>query len=585
MSARTRKPESNMPKTAPPLELQTIVQQCRRHVIYAALFSAGISLLYFTPILYMLQVYDRIIPTRGIETLLYITVLAAFALLVMAGLEAARQRIMARMAVRIERLLASAVILRIFAERSRGASAPGGRTLDALRAAIASPGAIAVFDTPWAPLFLLAVFLIHPILGVFVLGGAIVLIVYTIFSQSRVVRAQTHADEVSGRVNTLTDISAPLAGVSRALGFEGALAARHVEERWQAAKRSFEANSGAAAMSSVSRFLRMALQSGVLGLGAWLAIERQIAPSAIFAASILGARCLQPIDQLIGNWRTLVQGWAAYRRLETLLRVPSRETHATLLPRPLGLLSASKLVVAAPDGRSMIIKGVDLRLAPGEIVGLIGPSGAGKSTLAQTLVGALPVQAGEVRIDGADLRQWNPDVLGKFIGYVPQGTALFEGSVADNISRFARWNGADAEMISHNAVAAARAAGAHDMILHLPGGYDTMIGPNGRGLSGGQAQRIALARALYGDPPILVLDEPNAYLDGDGEKALIDAVTAARDRNASVLLIVQRSGFIKHCNRVVVLINGKIAFEGPPDEALARTGGRPPPISIVRKGG
>lgn len=562
--------------------LSKALRACRKHLIGVAWFSALVNVLYFTPVIYMMQVYERAIPTRGYETLFYLTLIAVVAFLVMGVFETLRQRVVARIGLRLDRWLAEATALREFAARNQGKHVAGGRSLDVFRNAITGPGVIAAFDAPWAPLFIGVVFIIHASIGWFVLVGALVLIGVSVIAQSRMFRDQIAADEAAAKANGRLEAAAQAAGATRALGMWSALATRQAEDRERSARLAFETNMRNAGLSALSKGIRLALQSGVIGLGAYLAIDRQISPAAVFAASILGARALQPIDGLIASWRSIVQGLAAYRKLGELFSLADPNQRGTPLPPPEASLEVEQLVVQAPNDRGVVIKNVSFKIRPGEIVALIGPSGAGKSTLAQAIVGAMRAESGVVRIDGADASQWPSDELGRQVGYLPQDNALIEGTIADNISRFRRWNNETMEALGPRLLEAAKATGAHDLILRLSDGYDTVIGQNGRGLSGGQAQRIALARAFFDQPPILVLDEPNAHLDTDGERALTRALSLHRERNGSALVIAQRTAILSVCDRVILMVDGKIAADGTLDQILEFTGLRPSGVETAK---
>lgn len=527
----------------------------------------------------MMQVYDRVIPTRGVLTLVFVSAIGLFALLCLAILDGLRQQILSRMAARLDRLLSEPVVLAQFAGRAAGPVSAGVRQLDTFRVAITGPGALALLDAPWAPLFLVTVFVIHPVLGGFVALGAGLLLFATALSQVRLRAQLTAADRAAALAAARTEASAGLAGPSRALGMQEALAAKHARERSEASLRAFGANSAASSVSSFTKFLRMFLQSGVLGVGALLAIQGAITPGAVFAASILAARCLQPVEQLVGSWRSLLQGWAAFGQLRGSLSEAESTAQRTPLPPPSGKLEAENLTVIASDGRTVLIRGVSFRVATGEVVALLGPSGAGKSTMAQALVGAIPVQNGVVRVDGADIRHWEPEQLGRHLGYLPQEVGLFEGSISDNISRFRHWKGESWDSLGPRVVAAAQEAGAHDMILRLPGGYDTQLGPGGRGVSGGQAQRIALARALFDDPALLVLDEPNAFLDAEGEQALLRTLESVRQRGGSAIVIAQRVGVLSACDRIIVMREGRVEADGPRDQVLAALARNQSPVA------
>lgn len=560
-----------MPKTGStlPKALRDAFRACRYHFALAAGFSAGVNILYFAPPLYMMQVYDRVIPTAGEMTLVFVSIIALLALMTLAALDALRQSILARMAARLDRLLSTPVVLAQFAGRHVSALAPGVRQLDMFRAAMTGPGALAVLDAPWTPLFLIVVFVIHPWLGVFVLAGAVLLVAITALSQIRLRSDLIAADSAAAVASARTEASAALAGAGRALGMQRALAVKHTGERGDASRKAFSATVGAGAVGSLTKFLRLVLQSGVLGLGAYLAIEGQISAGAVFAASILAARTLQPIEQLVGGWRSLIQGLAAYESLRRALASAENEGPRTPLPAPAGVIEVQQLIIAVGDGRAPpVVKGVSFRVGPGEVAAIVGPSGAGKSTLGQAIVGAIAAQAGVVRIDGGDIRHWDPELLGPHIGYLPQEVGLFEGTIADNISRFRRWRGEAPEELGARIVTAAKAAGAHELIQRLPLGYDTPLGPGGRGVSGGQAQRIALARAMFDEPAILVLDEPNAFLDSEGEQALLRSLEAVKARGGSAIVIAQRVGVLAACDRMIVMRDGRIELDGPRDQVL-----------------
>jgi ATP-binding cassette subfamily C protein len=552
--------------------LDAALAKCRSHIVFIGLFSAGINLLYFTPVIYMLQLYDRVIPTRSVATLVYLSLLGAIALLVMAALDTARQRLFARMATRLERLLADSVIRESLADRADGSARSSPRDLDHLRNALTGPGMLALVDLPWLPLFLLAVLLIHPALALLVLIGSMVLVAFTLYTQRRMVADQTVADEMGQFAQARMEFSSVHAGTLKALGMQEAMGNALSSDRWVAAQLSMRANIRGASLASFARFLRMFLQSAVLGFGGYLSILGEISVSAVFAGSILGARTLQPLDQLIGSWKALSQGRGAFRRLKVLLgRSQQGQDHATTKPL-VPLVATANLVVSLDETAPPIVKGVDLHVSPGQIVGIIGPSGAGKSTLLKTLAGVLQSSDGEISISGRTLAEWPSELLGRQLGYLAQDVALFQGTVFDNISRFARYRHEPVASVAEETVIAAMMVGAHHFIEQLPGGYQYQLGVNGQGLSGGQSQRVALARAFYGQPRLLLLDEPNANLDHDGERALMHALDLMRQRGNSAVVVAQRTSILEVCDRVILMMAGGIVIDSTLDEVVRMTG-------------
>jgi PrtD family type I secretion system ABC transporter len=356
----------------------------------------------------------------------------------------------------------------------------------------------------------------------------------------------------------------------------GALRERQLADRRSGLDLSAKAQFTGGGYSAATKFTRMFLQSAALGLGAWLAVDKQISAGAIIAASVLMSRALQPIEQLVGSWAVVGQARGALNNLIKLFP-PTRglDVSGTQLPAPTGALALEQVAVRAPGEGPVLLRGVSLRLTPGEILGVIGPSGAGKTTLARVAAGAISPDAGTVRLDGANLADWDGDRLGRYIGYVPQDSGLLAGSIRDNISRFAVWaprdkESADPAIVDADVVAAAQAAGVHELILRLPKGYDTTLGAGGRGLSAGQAQRVALARALYGEPTLLILDEPNSALDADGEAALNNAILAAKARGAAILIVAHRTGILNIADRLLVLRDGQVDMLGPRTEVVAK---------------
>lgn len=557
-----------------PAPLKEALRACRRHLAFAFGFSALVNLLYLAPTLYMMQVYDRVIPTGGILTLVFVTVVIVFALATLAALDYIRSRLLVRAGLRLDRLLAGQVLTRLTAQLKAG---PGSlrvsqamREFDSFRQVMTGPGALALFDAPWTPIYLIFTFLLHPLLGVLTLAGGIALLLLAIANERSNKQRLQQAGEAAAAAYVAQEAVSANAETVRALGMRRALVARQLIERHRATELQAEAQFVGGRYQGAIKFLRLVLQSLALGLGAYLAVERQISAGAVIAASVLLSRALQPIEQVVGAWSGIVSARHAFTTLVELFDRYPEEPERTLLPPPKGLVQVEGVTNRMPGGDAYVLRNVTFAVQPGETVGVVGPSGAGKTTLARVLAGALAPDYGVVRLDSADLRDWDAERLGRHVGYLPQDSGLFAGSVRDNISRFERWNGGDAEEIDPRVIAAAEMAGAHELILRLPEGYDTVLGAGGRGLSAGQAQRIALARALYRDPAVLVLDEPNSHLDADGEAALLRALKGLKERGATVVIIAHRTGVLATADKLAVMRDGSIEMFGPREEVVAR---------------
>lgn len=543
-----------------------VLKACRSHFVATAVFSALLNLLYLTPTLFMLQVYDRVVPTGGLLTLFYLTIAVTLALATLAGLDMIRARLMTLAGLRLDRLLAPVILRRLIV--TRAASAQGMRDFDLLRQALSAPTALAVLDAPWIPIYLIIAFALHPAIGGMALAGAVVLLFLAVLNE-RATRVSSKASlEAQAAAYAAQDAAARNAEVVRSLGMERAMEARQLDQRAAGLDMAARTQMAGGAYSAAIKFARLTLQSLALALGAWLAVERQISAGAIIASSVLISRALQPVEQIVGAWGLVSQARNSFSNIISLLDVSGDRPAGTALPVPDGDVRLEQIVVRGREGQ-LLLRGVSLRLVPGEILGVLGPSGAGKTTLARVAAAALTPDAGTARIDQANYADWEPDRLGRFIGYLPQDPSLMAGSVRDNISRFAGWTGDDAALIDAETVNAAKAAGAHELILRLPHGYDTELGVGGRGLSAGQSQRIALARALYGAPTVLVLDEPNSALDADGETALANALVDARRRGCAIMIIAHRSGILGVADRLAVLRDGQIERMGARDKVIA----------------
>jgi len=552
--------------------LVAAVRACKAHFVWAASFSAFLNLLYLGPTLYMLQVYDRVVPSRGGMTLLFLTVVLAFALGTLSALDAVRSRLFVRASMRLDRQLAGAILDATLARPREGGDVmtrQAMRDFDTLRQTLTGGALLSLFDAPWIPIYLLVCFLLNPLLGIVVLVGGALLLLITWRNEKATKGRLQRATEAANYAYVSQEQSAGGADVVRALGMRRAMVARHLAERSTAARLQAEASFATGGYMAVTRFVRLFLQSLALGVGAWLAIEGKLSAGSIFAASFLVARALAPLEAMLGAWKTLGQARVSWRSLHTLLQRPF-STVSTILPQPEGSLEVERLVVMKPRGEGAILQGVAFRLSPGEVVAVIGPSGAGKSTLLRTIAGAGGAYSGAIRFDGAEMGDYDLERLAQRIGYLPQETGLFSGTVKENIARFATSLGEDMAVVDEKVIAAAKTCGVHDMILRLQDGYDTMLSLGGRGLSAGQAQGVALARALYGAPKLLLLDEPNAHLDSEGEIRLLETLRQQKAQGVSALIVAHRTGILAAVDRLMVMRDGRIELYGPRDEVLAR---------------
>ena len=515
--------------------------------------------------LYMMQVYDRVLTTGSVDTLLALTAMVAASLVVFGLLEALRGRVLARAGAWLDRELGSPVLAGAVAAALRaggGVSAQGLRDLAAVRGYLGGPGVMPLFDAPWAPVFLGIVFLVHPVLGWIGLGGALALFGCAVLNDVATRKKLTEANGAAAGALNAADAAIRNADAIAAMGMLPALARRWREAGARGLRLQTSASDASGSISALAKVLRFGLQVAMLGVGAWLVLGHEMSPGGMIAAAVILARGLAPVEQLITAWRALVGARTAWRRLRELMEHAPDHEGGTALPRPAGRVEAEKVGYLPPGVREPVLRQVSLRLDPGETLGIVGPSGAGKTTLVRLLVGSLAPTAGHVRLDGADLTAWPDADRGRYVGYLPQTVELFAGTVRDNIARLG-------ETEDEAVVAAAERAGAHEVILGLPGGYDTPIGEGGVPISGGQRQRIALARAVFGEPPLLVLDEPNAHLDAEGEQALVEAVVGMGEQGVTVVLIAQRPGVMAQVDKILVLQAGSVTAFGPREEVLA----------------
>ena len=552
----------------PPL-LANAARECRPHVAAAALFSLCINVLYLASPIYMLQVYDRVVPTGGVATLGFITLALAIALLTLSSLDAIRLRLLVRASIKLDTVVTPRLMRQAVGSAAGGAQAI--RDFDTVRTTVASPAAAALLDVPWLPLFILVSFLLNFWIGMLAVVSAAAMLVLAWFNQHTTRPAMDSATSTLASAHNWTQAAAMQGDAVRALGMGSRVAKLGLARRSSAVAKLATAQFTGSRFTAAGRFLRLFVQSAALGLGALLAIEGKLSSGSIIASSIVVGRALQPVDSLIAGWSSLMASRSALSRLcKAVESEPVEEEVRTRLPDPEGRLSLNQVGARAPDGRPILF-GVSLEVTPGEVLAVIGPSGSGKTTLARILVGAIEPTVGEVRIDSARLSEWDSDDLGRHVGYMPQQPSLLEGSIRDNICRFAE--SVDRESIDAQVVSAAKLAGVHDMILHLPNGYETVLGPMGAGLSAGQGQRIALARALYGSPSLLVLDEPNSWLDSDGDVALAKAVKAMRAQKAAIVIAAHRKTVLEYCDRILVLDSGRPRLLGDTAKVVAQLAG------------
>jgi ATP-binding cassette subfamily C protein len=536
--------------------------------VFLVAMSGIINILALTGSFYMLQVYDRALPSGSLPTLVGLSTLAIGLYVFQGVFDVLRQQILVRIGAQLDRRIAP-LAQRVSIDMPRfgfstAEAMERSRDVDTVRGFLGSPGLVALFDLPWTPVFLVFVYMLHPYLGGLTIAGAVLLTFITIVTELLTRRWTGATQQAVVARNAIADSNARNADVLKAMGFAERAVDRYRRannEHLELQTRTTDINGTFAA---ISRVLRMILQSAVLGLGAYLVIGGELSAGSIIAASITSARALAPIDQTVGNWKGIAVARRAFGRLSETLVALSGVDRPMPLPMPQTSLRVGSVTVAAPGSGRVLLSDVNFELQAGQTLGVIGPSGGGKTTLSRALTGIWPILRGGIRLDGADLSQWDEDSLGRIIGYLPQEVCLMDATVEENISRLSQ--DADPSLV----VAAARAAGVHEMILRLPEGYRTELGPFGTALSGGQRQRIALARALYGNPFLLVLDEPNSNLDGEGEAALAAAIQGVRARGGIAIVIAHRPSVLAAVDTIAVIQDGKLTAFGPKEAILGK---------------
>ena len=550
-----------------PTALDSAMRTARPAFAFAIMLSFFINILVLVAPVYMMQIYDRVIMSRNMTTLLMLTLVAGALLIAYALLEASRSRTLVRSGTLFDAEASDQVfdsVQRTSLTNQNSGSAQGLRDLDRVREFLTGNGLIALCDAPWVPIFILGCFILHPWYGYIAGGGAVLLFILAVLND-RLTRDQLQEGSRSMiGANNYASTTLRNAEVTRAMGMLGALRKRWKLQHDEVLGWQAQASDRSGTVMALTKFVRMSLQIAILGTGAYLVVNQGLSAATMIAASIMMGRALAPVEQSVGNWRNMIATRESYNRLNTLLQQAPPEKQRMSLPAPKGVLSVEQLVAAPPGVQKPVLRNITFDLAAGDSVGVLGPSGAGKSTLARMLVGVWPYLHGAIRLDGTELPHWNSDELGKHIGYLPQDVELFAGTIAENISRFA-------DDVDHEAViAAAQNAGVHEMIQKLPSGYNTEIGDGGQALSGGQRQRVGLARAIYDNPPLIVLDEPNANLDTAGEAALLQALKNLKEAGKTVVLVTHKANIISGVDKLLVLADGAVQMFGPRDEVMAR---------------
>jgi ATP-binding cassette subfamily C protein EexD len=547
-------------------ELKEAIYQSKRSFIIAGFFSLFINLLMLVPPLYMLQLYDRVITSRSESTLVLLTLIVIFAFITMALLEIVRSKILVRVGNKLDSILSQRVFDSLFelANKHPGrANSMPLNDLTTLRQFMTGNGLFAFFDAPWIPIYIYVLYIFHPSFAYFAIFAAIVLIIFTIVNEYSTKDQLNQANSYSRASMAYVDSNLRNAEVINVLGMKEDVRQKWEDKYFRFLNAQSDASNRAGVWTNISKSTRMLFQSLMLGLGGYLAIKMEVSAGMMIAGSIIMSRALAPLDLIISSWKGFNSARTSYSRLDSLLSDFPKDKEYMSLPDPTGEVSLESVTVVPPLATEPSVRGVSMKIDKGDVVGIIGPSAAGKSSLARAMLGLWPLLGGKVRLDGADIHQWDKSELGRHIGYLPQDIELFEGSISQNISRFSKID-------PNKVVAAAKEAGVHEMILRLPDGYDTIIGPGGVSLSGGQRQRIGFARAIYDTPIFVVLDEPNSNLDEVGELALVEAVKSLKNKGITVVIITHRTNILQATSKIAVLAAGVLTMYGPTTEVLAK---------------
>lgn len=558
-------------------ELASFVRSYKTAFLGVGIMSAFVNVLTLTGTIYMLEVYDRVLPSRSIPTLIGLSIIVIGLFLLQGVLEFVRGRVLSNIGASLDESFGGRVydtILRLpLVTRTGGDGLQPLRDLDQVRSFMSSNGPTALFDLPWMPLYLIICFIFHWWIGVTALVGSAILIALTLTAERLTKTPARESQSLLAARNSLTESTRRNAEVIRAMGMNRRLNQRWISTHLNHLDANLRASDIAGGLGAMSRTLRMMLQSLILGVGAYLAIHQEVSSGAIIACSVLLSRALQPVELSIAHWKPFLTARQSWSRLTALLQQLPEEQEPMLLPEPRVGLRVENISVVPPGDRRLIVQDVSFSVNRGQGLGVIGPSASGKSSLIRALTGVWPVVRGSIRLDGAALDQWSPVQLGRHVGYLPQDIELFEGTIAENISRF------DPEAKSEDIIEAATQAGVHDMILRLPNGYETKLGEGAVALSAGQRQRVGLARALYGKPFLVVLDEPNSNLDNAGEEALAVAMMSVRQRGGIVIVVAHRPSALGAVDQVLVMNEGRMQAFGPKDEVFEKFVRRPPPVA------
>ena len=545
-------------------ELKKSLLSAKKSFIMVGLFSMFINILMLVPPLYMLQLYDRVLGSRSQDTLIMLTLIVVVLFITMGLLEVVRSRVLVRVGNKLDSMLSQRIFDSLF-ELER--KAPGRSSsmplndLTQVRQFMTGNGLFAFFDAPWMPIYIIVLFIFHPAFGFFAIFAAIVLVGITVANEYSTKEKLAEANNLSRASTIYVDSNIRNAEVVNAMGMRNNISKVWADKYYGFLNAQNIASDSAGVWSNLSKSLRVMFQSLILGLGAYLAINMEVTPGMMIAASIIMGRALAPLDLIIGSWKGFSSARSSYERIEGLLNDFPKDKEYMQLPAPKGEITLENVVVIPPSGTVPSLKGISMKIEKGDVVGIIGPSAAGKSSLARVMLGLWPLSNGVARIDKADISQWDREDLGKYVGYLPQDIELFEGTVSQNIARFG-------EVEPEKVVEAATKAGVHEMILKLNEGYDTKIGPGGASLSGGQRQRIGLARALYNNPVFIVLDEPNSNLDDVGEAALVEAIKTLRAGGTTVVIITHRTNVLQATNKLALINNGVLELYGNTNDVL-----------------
>lgn len=545
-------------------ELKKSLLSAKKSFIMVGLFSMFINILMLVPPLYMLQLYDRVLGSRSQDTLIMLTLIVVVLFITMGLLEVVRSRVLVRVGNKLDSMLSQRIFDSLF-ELER--KAPGRSSsmplndLTQVRQFMTGNGLFAFFDAPWMPIYIIVLFIFHPAFGFFAIFAAIVLVGITVANEYSTKEKLAEANNLSRASTIYVDSNIRNAEVVNAMGMRNNISKVWADKYYGFLNAQNIASDSAGVWSNLSKSLRVMFQSLILGLGAYLAINMEVTPGMMIAASIIMGRALAPLDLIIGSWKGFSSARSSYERIEGLLNDFPKDKEYMQLPAPKGEITLENVVVIPPSGTVPSLKGISMKIEKGDVVGIIGPSAAGKSSLARVMLGLWPLSNGVARIDKADISQWDREDLGKYVGYLPQDIELFEGTVSQNIARFG-------EVEPEKVVEAASKAGVHEMILKLNEGYDTKIGPGGASLSGGQRQRIGLARALYNNPVFVVLDEPNSNLDDVGEAALVEAIKTLRAGGTTVVIITHRTNVLQATNKLALINNGVLELYGNTNDVL-----------------